>query len=102
MPITVTVKRTRELSGLGNTKIWQLISTGQLQTVRVGRRRLVLYSSLRKLLRPPAVPKSKNEDRRGRKTSTRRRGSPSKKSRKLDSSAKADMHDADAVSDSVA
>jgi excisionase family DNA binding protein len=54
VPITVTVPHARELSGLGNTKIWELISSGELQAVRVGRRRLVLYASLEKLLRPGA------------------------------------------------
>jgi len=51
-PITITIKETRQVSGLGNTKIWELIGTGELETVRVGRRRLVIYSSLLKLLGP--------------------------------------------------
>jgi excisionase family DNA binding protein len=51
-PITVTVPHARELSGLGHTKIWEMISSGKLEAVRVGRRRLVVYASLEKLLRP--------------------------------------------------
>jgi hypothetical protein len=49
-PISVTVADARRLSGLGNTKLWQLIANGQLTTVRVGRRRLILYASLLELL----------------------------------------------------
>lgn len=53
-PITVTVPTACTLSGLGATTIWSLISDGTLQTVQVGRRRLVLYESLSHLLKPPA------------------------------------------------
>lgn len=52
-PITVTVPTACTLSGLGATTIWSLISDGTLQTVQVGRRRLVLYKSLSHLLTPP-------------------------------------------------
>ena len=51
-PLTVTVATARKISGLGNTTIWQLIKNGKLETVHVGRRRLVVYSSLQKLLSP--------------------------------------------------
>jgi excisionase family DNA binding protein len=51
-PITVTIPKGREISGLGNTTIWKLIGDGTLQTVRVGRRRLIVYESLRRLLTP--------------------------------------------------
>ena len=49
-PITVTVAEAKRLSGLGNTKLWELIGTDVLQTVRIGRRRLVNYESLCRLL----------------------------------------------------
>ena len=49
-PLTVTVKRTCKLLGLGNTTIWDLIGQNKLKTIRVGRRRLVLYSSIESLL----------------------------------------------------
>jgi len=51
-PITCTVKTAREVSGLGYTKIWELIKAKELETVRVGRRRLIIYESLRRLLTP--------------------------------------------------
>ena len=51
-PITVTVAQARSLTGLGHTTIWQMISNGELETVRVGRRRLILHRSLEKRLQP--------------------------------------------------
>jgi excisionase family DNA binding protein len=51
-PITVTVAETRRITGLGNTTVYELIKRGELTTVKVGRRRLVLYSSIEALLQP--------------------------------------------------
>jgi hypothetical protein len=51
-PLTVTVETSKKLSGLGHTTIWALIKSGKLETICVGRRRLVLYSSLERLLSP--------------------------------------------------
>jgi hypothetical protein len=61
-PITVTVARAQALSGLGPTKIWQLIASGALQTVSVGRRRLVTYESLQRLLVPNADSRQRASD----------------------------------------
>jgi hypothetical protein len=52
VPITVTVQRAKKISGLGNTKLWELISDGRLEAVRVDRRTLVTYRSLERLLKP--------------------------------------------------
>lgn len=49
-PITVTIKRAREVSGLGTTTIYAKIKDGSLQTTKVGRRTLVIYRSLKALL----------------------------------------------------
>lgn len=48
-PITVTVESALRMSGLGRTKLYELIGSGKIKTVRVGRRRLVVYSSLEEL-----------------------------------------------------
>jgi excisionase family DNA binding protein len=48
-PITITVETALRVSGLGRTKLYQLIKEGKLRTVTVGRRRLVVYSSLEEL-----------------------------------------------------
>jgi len=49
-PLTVTVRTAKKLSGLGNTTLWGLIKNQKLKTVQIGRRRLVVYSSLERLL----------------------------------------------------
>lgn len=49
-PVTVTVQGARAALGLGTTKIYELIGTGKLQTVKVGRRTLVKISSIRALV----------------------------------------------------
>ena len=49
-PLAVTISAAKTLSGLGNTTLWELIGKGTLKTVRVGRRRLIIYSSLKGLL----------------------------------------------------
>jgi len=49
-PITVTVPQAGRLSGLGKSTIWALIAKGVLLTTKDGRRRLILYASLKSLL----------------------------------------------------
>jgi len=51
-PITVTIADARRLSGIGNTKLWELIKDGKVDTVSIGRRRLVVLASLKRLLTP--------------------------------------------------
>jgi excisionase family DNA binding protein len=48
--LTCTINEAREVTGLGRTKLYELIGTGHLITTAVGRRRLVLVSSLQALL----------------------------------------------------
>jgi hypothetical protein len=49
-PITATIAQFLRLSGLGNTKTYELIGDGTLITVAVGRRRLVVVESYLRLL----------------------------------------------------
>lgn len=49
-PLTVTIARTEDISGLKKTKIYELINEGRLRTTKVGRRTLVYTSSIRELL----------------------------------------------------
>jgi excisionase family DNA binding protein len=44
--LTCTIDEACEATGLGRTKLYELISAGQLLTTTVGRRRLVLVRSL--------------------------------------------------------
>jgi excisionase family DNA binding protein len=48
--LTCTINEACEVTGLGRTKLYELIGTGHLTTTTVGRRRLVLVSSLQALL----------------------------------------------------
>jgi excisionase family DNA binding protein len=50
--LTCTIAEACEASGLGRTKVYELIGGGCLETTRVGRRRLVFVRSLRTLLQP--------------------------------------------------
>jgi excisionase family DNA binding protein len=49
-PISITVPTALKLSGLGRTKLYELIASKQIRTVRVGARRLVDYASLKAFL----------------------------------------------------
>lgn len=49
-PITVTIDGAKKATGLGNTKIYELIAEGKLQAVKVGRRTLVRTDSIRALM----------------------------------------------------
>jgi excisionase family DNA binding protein len=52
--MAATVVTTCRITGLGRTKVYELISQGKLKTVAIGRRRLVLFESIEALLRPTA------------------------------------------------
>jgi excisionase family DNA binding protein len=49
-PLTVTVKTACKLVGVGNTTMWGLIAAGQVDTIKIGKRRLVIFTSLKALL----------------------------------------------------
>jgi hypothetical protein len=69
-PLTVTVRRASQLSGLGLTSVWAALRDGRLEAVRVPgtRRTLISYASLARLLTPATNPQP----------APRRRGRPSK------------------------
>jgi excisionase family DNA binding protein len=48
--LTCTIAEACEATGLGQTKLYELIGKGQLVTTMIGRRRLVLLRSLRTLV----------------------------------------------------
>ena len=47
--ILCSIPDTAKALGLGRSKVYKLIKDGQLDTARIGRRRLVLASSIREL-----------------------------------------------------
>lgn len=49
-PITATVNDFRKLSGLGRDKIYDLIHTGDLRSVMIGGRRLIVVASYHELI----------------------------------------------------
>jgi excisionase family DNA binding protein len=51
-PIAVTVLEATRLSGLLRSKFYELMERGILRWAKVGRRRLVDFTSLQSLLRP--------------------------------------------------
>lgn len=49
-PLAISIQDSCRLTGLGRTTIYDLIRTGRLRSLTVGRRRLVLYESIIALL----------------------------------------------------
>lgn len=50
MKMTATVKEACEMTGLGKTKIYELLGQKTLQSTTIGRRRLIKVDSLRALV----------------------------------------------------
>jgi hypothetical protein len=48
--ITATIPRFREISGIGRSKIYQMLDAGELESVHVGARRLIVVDSYRRLV----------------------------------------------------
>ena len=53
-PVLVTVKQARALTGLGTTKLYELIGEKRLKSIMVGRRRLVVFASIHDLIKTSA------------------------------------------------
>jgi excisionase family DNA binding protein len=49
-PLTCTIHDTCRITGLGKTKVYELIAQRKLKAVAIGKRRLVLYSSIEELI----------------------------------------------------
>ncbi len=49
-PLTVTIDGAKKATGLGTTKIYELIAEKRLETVKIGRRTLVKTASIRALI----------------------------------------------------
>jgi hypothetical protein len=54
-PLTVTFSTAKKLSGVGMTSLWRLAKENRIEIVRVGRRTLITYRSLERLLLPEAI-----------------------------------------------
>ena len=49
-PISLTVQEAARIGGLGVSTLWKYIALGHLDSVSIGRRRLILFDSLERLL----------------------------------------------------
>jgi excisionase family DNA binding protein len=54
-PVSATIDDTCHITGLGRSKVYELISEGKLKALTIGRRRLVLYSSIEELIHGAAA-----------------------------------------------
>ena len=50
--LSCTIEEACQATGLGRTKLYEMMDADQVQTFHVGKRRLVLVSSLLRLLEP--------------------------------------------------
>jgi hypothetical protein len=48
--VTTPIPRFKEVSGLGMTKIYELLNNGQLQSITIGKRRLIVMESWHRLI----------------------------------------------------
>ncbi|MBN9179373.1 MAG: excisionase family DNA-binding protein [Alphaproteobacteria bacterium] len=60
--VTCTVKEACQATGLGKSKIYELMSSGHLSTTTVGRRRLISATSLLELVSCEPASKSGQAD----------------------------------------
>ena len=49
-PICVRVSRAMAMLDIGKTKLYELVSTGDLEAIRIGRRTLILWASIDTLI----------------------------------------------------
>ncbi|HEX6015116.1 MAG TPA: helix-turn-helix domain-containing protein [Geminicoccaceae bacterium] len=63
-PEAVSINETCRLTGIGRSKLYQLIGDGTLPTLKVGKRRLVRLSTVRRLLASLEHVGSRSADRR--------------------------------------
>jgi hypothetical protein len=56
-PVLTTIRGTRTITGLGNTSVWDLIRRDELETVKFGRRRMVVIASIHRLIERRVIRK---------------------------------------------
>jgi excisionase family DNA binding protein len=50
-PLAVSVKKACELIDVGQTTMWAMIRDGRVSSIKIGKKRLIIYKSLEQLLR---------------------------------------------------
>jgi excisionase family DNA binding protein len=67
-PLVVTLTRARAITGLGHSTLYRLLGDGTLESCKVGKRRLISYASIERLVAPGAnVDTPENHDGRKRR-----------------------------------
>lgn len=49
-PLTVKVETAMRMLGLGRTKFYELVGEGEIETIKVGKSRLVIFDSLQRFV----------------------------------------------------
>jgi hypothetical protein len=49
-PALTTVQGARKILGLGNTSIWSMIGSGELESLKFGRRRMIVVASIHRAI----------------------------------------------------
>ncbi|WP_176597030.1 MULTISPECIES: helix-turn-helix domain-containing protein [Sphingobium] len=49
-PISVRIATAVKLTGIGRSTLYELIGSGEIETVKIGRSTLILYRSLKRLI----------------------------------------------------
>jgi excisionase family DNA binding protein len=73
-PLTVTVRVARQITGLGNTTIYQLMADGVLESTKVRNKRLISFQSLERLTAPSRERLKNPAERTTARTSERNDG----------------------------
>lgn len=60
-PLLYSIEDTCRLLSLGQTKVFELLSTGQLKSVKIGRKRLIQAASIREIAEHGLPPKPKKD-----------------------------------------
>lgn len=55
-PLTISVNDALAMLGIGRTRFYELVAAGEIQTIKLGRRRLVQVASLQRLASEGYVP----------------------------------------------
>ena len=85
-PITTTINNFCRLTDLGRSKTYELLATGALESLKIGKRRLIILDSYRRLIEQQRAGSSSTQTERSGDpsspgvavTAPRRRGRPRK------------------------
>jgi hypothetical protein len=59
IPITATIKRFSEISGIGRSIVYKLLADGSLESLHIGKRRLIVIDSYHELIKRKRADREK-------------------------------------------